>query len=209
MNNNIKAFVSSLTAAAIICAMCVSFVACNKADAGNEGVRINDEPSELYSGEISYESSTGESVPVQEPSIELDDFTKAKLKVEEDLAETLNKYSEELKSQGMEQLEIKGEVALKKYEELTKIAADRMKKYDSSYENFKFESIEAEIDLVEAVCELLTNGTDVSIDDRAVFEVYLDEVYPIIGSDINKDNYSPYTDVDKLIEKIEGIVYNK
>ncbi len=207
MNNNIKAFVSSLTAAAIICAMCVSLAACTKANAGNEGVRINDEPSELYSGEISYESSTGESVPIEEPSIELDDFTKAKLKVEEDLAETLNKYSEELKSQGMEQLEIKGEVAVKKYEELTQMAADRMKKYDSSYENFKFESIEAEIDLVEAVCELLTNGTDVSIDDRAVFEVYLDEVHPIIG--FNKENYNKYTDADKLIEKIEGIVYNK
>ncbi len=203
MNNNIKALISSITAAAIICAMCVSFAACTKADAGNEGVRINDEPSELYSGEISYESSTGESVPVQEPSIELDALTEAKLKVEEDLAETLNKYSEEQKSQGVDELAIKGKLATKKGEELTKMAADRMKKYDSSFENFKSESIETTVTLVEAVCELLTNGTDVSIDDRAVFEIFLTDKKPKIS--FNKDLYSPYTDVDKLVEKIEKI----
>ncbi len=205
MNNNIKALVSSLTAAAIICAMCVSFVACTKANANDSNVRVNDEPSELYSGEISYESSTGESVPIEEPSIELDDFTKAKLKVEEDLAETLHKYSEELKAQGMEQLEIKAEVSLKKEEKLIEMAIDRMKKYDSTFESFKADSREKLVNLMEAVCDQLTNGTDVSLDDRAVFEIFLKYEGAIVGSDINKDLYSPYTDVDKLVEKIEKI----
>ena len=183
MNNNIKAFVSSLTAAAIICAMCVSLAACTKANAGNE------------------------SVPIEEPSIESDALTKAKQKLEEDLGETLDKYAEWLRLQGMEQHAIKGKVAQKKEEELTQMAADRMKKYDSSFESFKSESIETTETLIEAVCELLTNGTDVSLDDKAVFEVYLDEEYSIIsGSYIKKDNSSPYTDRDKLIEKIETII---
>ena len=206
MNNNIKALISSITAAALVCAACVSLVSCTKANANDSNVRINDEPSELYSGEISYESSTGESVPIEEPSIELDDFTKAKLKVEEDLAETLHKYSEELKAQGMEQLEIKAEVSVKKEEKLIEMAIDRMKKYDSTFESFKADSTEKLVNLMEAVCDQLTNGTDVSLDDRAVFEIFLKYEGAIVGSDINKDHYSPYTDVDKLMEKIETII---
>ena len=206
MNNNIKALISSITAAALVCAACVSLVSCTKANANDSNVRVNDYPSNLYSSEISYESSTGESVPIEEPSIELDDFTKAKLKVEEDLAETLHKYSEELKAQGMEQLEIKAEVSVKKEEKLIEMAIDRMKKYDSTFESFKADSTEKLVNLMEAVCDQLTNGTDVSLDDRAVFEIFLKYEGAIVGSDINKDHYSPYTDVDKLMEKIETII---
>ena len=206
MNNNIKALISSITAAALVCAACVSLVSCTKAHANDSNVRVNDYPSNLYSSVIWYASSTGESVPIEEPSIELDALTEAKLKVKEDLGKTLKKYSEELKAQGMEQLEIKAEVSVKKEEKLIEMAIDRMKKYDSTFESFKADSTEKLVNLMEAVCDQLTNGTDVSLDDRAVFEIFLKYEGAIVGSDINKDHYSPYTDVDKLMEKIETII---
>ena len=206
MNNNIKALISSITAAALVCAACVSLVSCTKANANDSNVRVNDYPSNLYSSVIWYASSTGESVPIEEPSIELDALTEAKLKVKEDLGKTLKKYSEELKAQGMEQLEIKAEVSVKKEEKLIEMAIDRMKKYDSTFESFKADSTEKLVNLMEAVCDQLTNGTDVSLDDRAVFEIFLKYEGAIVGSDINKDHYSPYTDVDKLMEKIETII---